>query len=119
MSFRDHPRLIGLIRRGSQQWQHLYAMRSASERTKSYDQEVIAKGSALKMRGLAAFSFAGSIRTLGQLLRRACNFVLDATYNLVGCIRFAPDHMPGSLTTRGCNHQPPILRRWERCAHIQ
>lgn len=82
MTFRDHPRLIGPIRRGSQQWQHLYAMRSASERTNSYDQEVIAKGSAVKMRGLAAFSFAGSIRTLGQLLRRACNFVLDATYTL-------------------------------------
>ena len=82
MSFKDHPRLIGPIQRGSQQWQQLYAMRSASERTNSYDQEVIAKGSAVKMRGLAAFSFAGSIRTLGQLLRRACNFVLDATYTL-------------------------------------
>jgi hypothetical protein len=82
MSFQDHPRLIGPIQRGSQQWQQLYAMRSASERTNSYDQEVMAKGSAVKMRGLAAFSFAGSIRTLGQLLRRACNFVLDATYTL-------------------------------------
>jgi hypothetical protein len=82
MSFRDHPRLIGPIERGSQQWRQLYAKRSASERTNSYDQEVIAKGSAVKMRGLAAFSFAGAIRTLGQLLRRACNFVLDATYTL-------------------------------------
>jgi len=82
MTFHDHPRLIGPIQRGSQQWQKLYAMRSASERTNGYDQEVIAKGSAVKMRGLAAFSFAGSIRTLGQLLRRACNFVLDATYTL-------------------------------------
>jgi hypothetical protein len=82
MSFKDHPRLIGPIRRGSQQWHRLYAMRWASERTNSYDQEVIAKGSAVKMRGLAAFSFAGSIRTLGQLLRRACNFVLDVTYTL-------------------------------------
>ena len=82
MSFNDHPRLIGPIQRGSQQWHRLYAMRWASERTKSYDQEVIAKGSAVKMRGLAAFSFAGSIRTLGQLLRRACNFVLDVTYTL-------------------------------------
>ena len=43
---------------------------------------LIAKGSAVKMQGLAAFRFAGSIRTLGQLLRRACNFVLDATYTL-------------------------------------
>lgn len=82
MSFRDHPRLIGPIQRGSQRWRKLYGMRSASERTNSYDQEVIAKGSAIKMRGLAAFSFAGAIRTLGQLLRRACNFVLDATYTL-------------------------------------
>jgi len=82
MSFRDHPRLIGPIERGSQQWQQFYGRRSASERTNSYDQEVIAKGSAVKMRGLAAFSFAGAIRTLGQLLRRACNFVLDATYTL-------------------------------------
>ena len=82
MSFRDHPRLIGPMQRGSQPWQQLYAMRSASERTNSYDQEVIAKGSAVKMRGLAAFRFAGAIRTLGQLLQRACNFVLDATYTL-------------------------------------
>ena len=82
MSFKDHPRLIGPIQRSTPAWQRLYAMRWASERTNSYDQEVIAKGSALKMRGLAAFSFAGSIRTLGQLLRRACNFVLDATYTL-------------------------------------
>ena len=82
MTFHDHPRLIGPIQRGSQQWQQIYAMRSASERTNSYDQEVIAKGSAVKMRGLAAFSFAGAIRTLGQLLRRTCNFVLDATYTL-------------------------------------
>jgi hypothetical protein len=82
MSFHDHPRLIGPIERGSQQWRTLYGKRSASERTNSYDQEVIAKGSAIKMRGLAAFRFAGAIRTLGQLLRRACNFVLDATYTL-------------------------------------
>ena len=82
MSFKDHPRLIGPIQRGTPAWQRFYAMRSASERTNSYDQEVIAKGSAVKMRGLAAFSFAGSMRTLGQLLRRACNFVLDATYTL-------------------------------------
>jgi hypothetical protein len=82
MSFHDHPRLIGPIERGTQQWRNLYAKRSASERTNSYDQEVIAKGSAVKMRGLAAFRFAGAIRTLGQLLRRACNFVLDATYTL-------------------------------------
>lgn len=57
-------------------------MRWASERTNSYDQEVITKGSALKMRGLAALRFAGSLRTLGQLLRRACTFVLDATSTL-------------------------------------
>jgi hypothetical protein len=82
MSFRDHPPLIGPIERGSPQWHKLYGMRSASERTNSYDQEVVAKGSAVKMRGLAAFRFAGAIRTLGQLLRRACNFVLDATYTL-------------------------------------
>ena len=82
MSFRDHPRLIGPIERGSQSWHTFYGMRSASERTNGYDQEVIAKGSAVKMRGLSAFSFAGAIRTLGQLLRRACNFVLDATYTL-------------------------------------
>jgi hypothetical protein len=82
MSFREHPRLIGPIERGSPQWRHLYGKRSASERANSYDQEVIAKGSAVKMRGLAAFRFAGAIRTLGQLLRRACNFVLDATYTL-------------------------------------
>jgi hypothetical protein len=57
-------------------------MRWASERTNRYDQEVIAKGSAVTMRGRAALSFAGSIRTLGQLRRRACNVGLDVTYTL-------------------------------------
>jgi hypothetical protein len=34
------------------------------------------------MRGLKAFHFAAAIRVLAQLLRRALNFVLDATYTL-------------------------------------
>lgn len=80
MSFTDHPRLIGPIQRGSQAWQHLYGARSSSERTNSYDQEVVAKAHPLRMRGLNAFRFAGAIRTLAQLLRRALNFVLDVTY---------------------------------------
>jgi hypothetical protein len=82
MTFKDHPRLIGPIQRGSQAWQHLYTARSASERTNSYDQEVVAKAHPLRMRGLKAFRFAGAIRTLAQLLRRSLNFVLDATYTL-------------------------------------
>jgi hypothetical protein len=80
--FRDHPRLIGPIQRGTPAWQRLYAARSASERTNSYDQEVIANAHPLRMRGLKAFRFAGAIRTLAQLLRRALNFVLDVTYTL-------------------------------------
>ena len=82
MTFKDHPRLIGPIQRGTPAWQRLYAARSASERTNSYDQEVIANAHPLRMRGLQAFRFAGAIRTLAQLLRRAVNFVLDVTYTL-------------------------------------
>ena len=82
MTFKDHPRLIGPIQRGTLAWQRLYAARSASERTNSYDQEVIANAHPLRMRGLKAFRFAGAIRTLAQLLRRALNFVLDVTYTL-------------------------------------
>jgi hypothetical protein len=82
MTFTDHPRLIGPIQRGTSAWHHLYAARTASERTNSYDQEVIANGRPPRLRGLAAFRFAGVIRTLAQLLRRALNFVLDATYTL-------------------------------------
>jgi len=80
MSFKDHPRLIGPIQRGSKAWHPLYGARSSSERTNSYDQEVIGKAHPLRMRGLKAFRFAGAIRTLAQLLRRALNFVLDVTY---------------------------------------
>ena len=80
MSFKDHPRLIGPIQRGTPAWQRLYGARSASERTNSYDQEVIAHTHPLRMRGLKAFRFAGASRTLAQLLRRALNFVLDVTY---------------------------------------
>ena len=79
MTFKDHPRLIGSIQRGPSAWQRLYAARTASERTNGYDQEVIANGRPLRMRGLQAFRFAGAIRTLAQLLRRALNFVLDVT----------------------------------------
>jgi len=82
MTFRDHPRLIGPMQRGTPAWQRLYAARTASERTNSYDQEVIANGRPLRMRGLNAFRFAGAIRTLAQLLRRALNFVLDVTSTL-------------------------------------
>jgi len=80
MSFKDHPRLIGPIQRGSKAWQELYQARSASERTNSYDQEVVGKAHPLRMRGLKAFRFAGAIRTLAQLLRRTLSFVLDVTY---------------------------------------
>jgi hypothetical protein len=80
MSFKDHPRLIGPIQRGSQAWHDLYGARSASERINSYDQEVIGKAHPLRMRGLQAFRFAGAIRTLAQLLQRALNFILDVTY---------------------------------------
>jgi hypothetical protein len=82
MSFKDHPRLIGPMQRGSKAWHHLYGARSASERTNSYDQEVIGQAHPLRMRGLKAFRFAGAIRTLAQLLRRALTFVLDVTYTL-------------------------------------
>jgi hypothetical protein len=80
MSFKDHPRLIGPIQRGSTAWHHLYRARSSSERTNSYDQEVVGQAHPLRMRGLKAFRFAGAIRTLAQLWRRVLNFVLDVTY---------------------------------------
>jgi hypothetical protein len=79
MTFKDYPRLIGPIQRGTPAWQRLYGARSARERTNSDDQEVIANACPLRMRGLKAFRFAGAIRTLAQLLRRALNFVLDVT----------------------------------------
>jgi hypothetical protein len=44
--------------------------------------EVIANGRLPRLRGLQAFRFAGAIRTLAQLLRRALHFVLDVTSTL-------------------------------------
>jgi hypothetical protein len=82
MTFKDHPRLIGPIQRGTPAWQRLSAARSASERTNRYDQEVSAHAHPLRMRGLKAFRCAGAIRTLAQLLRRALHFVLDVTSTL-------------------------------------
>ena len=82
MSFKEHPRLIGPIQRGTEDWKVLYGARTASERTNSYDQEVICKSRSPKLRGLKAFRFSGAIRTLAQLLRRALTFVLDVTYTL-------------------------------------
>ena len=82
MTFKDHPRLIGPIQRGTPAWQRLSAARRASERTNSYDQEVIANAHPLRMRGLKAFRCAGALGTLAQLLRRALHFVLDVTSTL-------------------------------------
>ena len=82
MRFKDHPRLIGPMQRGTPAGQRLYAARSASERTNSYNQEGTAKTYPLRMRGRKAFRFAGAIRTLAQLVHRALNFGLDATYTL-------------------------------------
>ncbi len=98
MTCKDHPRLLGPIQRGTPVWHRLYAARSASERTNSDDQEVIANAHPLRMRGLKAFRFAGAIRTLAQLLRRALNFVLDVTSTL-GKAHWLRPKRCGSLTT--------------------
>ena len=82
MSFTEYPRLIGPIPRGTKDWKILYAARTASERTNSYDQEVIDHGRPPKLRGLKAFRFLGAIRTVAHLLRRALHFILDVTYTL-------------------------------------
>ena len=82
MTCKDPPRLIGPMQRGTPAWQRLYAARSASARTNSDDQEVIANAHPLRMRGLQAFRFAGAMRTLAQRLRRAVNFVLDVISTL-------------------------------------
>ena len=78
------PRLIGPVQRGSDEWQKLYNHRTAAERVNSYDQEVIAGGRRQRFRGLKAFSFSGSVRTLAQLLRKTLNFVLSVTHTLGG-----------------------------------
>ena len=80
MSFDDHPRLIGPVQRGTSGWSILYGLRTASERTNSYAQEVIEEGQRPRLRGLKAFKYAGVMATLGQLLRKAMNFILDVTY---------------------------------------
>jgi hypothetical protein len=82
MSFAEYPRLIGPIQRGTETWKILYAVRTASERTNSYDQEVIDHGRPPKLRGLQALRFLGAIRTVAHLLRRAFQFVLDVTSTL-------------------------------------
>lgn len=82
MAVPEYPRLIGPVPRGTEAWKILYAARTASERTNSYDQEVIDPGHPPKVRGLKAFRFAGALRTVAHLLRRALQFVLDVTYTL-------------------------------------
>jgi hypothetical protein len=82
MSSRQYPRLIGPVQRGTETWNILYGLRTASERINSYDQEVIENGRRQRLRGLKAFRFCGAIRTLAQLLRRSLNFVLDVTHTL-------------------------------------
>ena len=59
-----------------------FCVRKSVDTSNSYNQEGIAKTHPLRMRGRKAFRFAGAIRTLAQLVRRALNFGLDATYTL-------------------------------------
>ena len=82
MSFSEYPRLIGPVQRGTEQWSFFYGTRTASERTNSYDQEVIEKGRKQKLRGLSAFSYSGAIRTLAHLLVRALDFILNVTHTI-------------------------------------
>ena len=82
MTCTDHPRLMGPIQRGTPAWHRLYGARTASEQTKGYDQEGIANGRPLRMRGRKALRCAGTIWTLAQLLRRALNVVLDVPSTL-------------------------------------
>ena len=70
------------MQRGTETWKILYAARTASERTNSYDQEVIDNGRPPKLRGLKAFRCLGAIRTVAHLLRRALPFILDVTDTL-------------------------------------
>jgi hypothetical protein len=82
MSFTEYPRLMGPIQRETEAWKSLYAARTASERTNSYNQEVIDHGRPPKLRGLKAFRFSGAIRTVAHLLHRALTFILEVTYTL-------------------------------------
>lgn len=82
MAFAEYPRLIGPLQRGSTAWHILYAARTASERTNSYDHEVIDHGRPPKWRGLQAFRCAGAIRTVAHLLRRAITCIRDVTHTL-------------------------------------
>jgi hypothetical protein len=82
MTLREHPRRIGPVQRGTSARHHLWAARPASERATSSDQEVITHGRPPQLRGLRAFRFAGAIRTLAQLLRRALHVVREVTSTL-------------------------------------
>jgi len=82
MAFHEYPRLIGPIPRGTAAWNILYAARTARERPNSDAHEVIANGRPSKLRGRKAFRFAGAIRTVAHVLRRAITLILDVTYTL-------------------------------------
>lgn len=86
MIFDDHPRLVGPVQRGTDEWSILYRKRTSAERTNSYDQEVVGKSGRRKFRGLEAFSFSASVRTLAQLIRKSLNFVLSVTHALGGAV---------------------------------
>ena len=70
------------MQRGTEAWKTLYAARTVSERTNRDDQEVIDNRRPPTLLGLKAFRFAGAIRTLAHLLRRAITCILDVTYTM-------------------------------------
>ncbi len=119
MTCTDHPRLIGPIPRGTAAWPRLSAARPASERTNSDDQEVIANGRPLRMRGLEALRCAGAIRTLAQLLRRALHCVRDVTSTL-GETAWAQacETRFFANTLMTCSNQPSLWGSEARCVSI-
>ena len=64
-----------------------------------------------KLRGLKAFRFAGAIRTLAHLLRRALTFILDVTYTMGQPGQARPENY-GSLTVQQFlpSDGPPLRR---------
>jgi len=79
MSIKDHPRLINEVLRGTNRYQKIKSLRSASERTNSAAKEDLCILNKPKVRGLKNAGVLAQLAVMALLLKRIICFIIKVT----------------------------------------
>ena len=79
MSIKDHPRLINEVLRGTDRYQKIKSLRSASERTNSSAKEDLCILNKPKIRGLKNAGVLAQLAVMALLLKRIICFIIKVT----------------------------------------